>query len=67
MRQRYEVCENGRWFASVHAATEDEAILIACRKVDGRDPSTCKSVLAGARTATAKVATWTTCASRRIA
>lgn len=31
MRTRFEVSRAGKWFASVHAATEDEAILIACR------------------------------------
>lgn len=41
MRQRYEVSQDGKWFASVHAATADEAIHIACNMTDGRDAQHC--------------------------
>ena len=44
MRQRYEVFKNRKWFASVHAATEEEAITRAC-KFTGSKPERCVAVL----------------------
>jgi len=44
MRQRYEVFCNGKWFASVHATTAEEAIKQACR-VTGHPPAGCRAEL----------------------
>lgn len=42
MRKRFEVFHDGRWFASVHAETVEEAIERACR-VAGRSPAACSA------------------------
>lgn len=41
MRNRYEVIQSGKSFASVHATTAEEAIHIACR-MTGRSPEGCE-------------------------
>lgn len=41
MNHRYTVCDGDQPFASVHAATPDEAIASACMKVSGHDPQNC--------------------------
>lgn len=43
MRQRYEVYDNGKWFASINAESADDAIRIACNKT-GTDPENCIAV-----------------------
>lgn len=43
---KYHIHSDAKLFAVVHADTPEEAVAIACRKTDGRDPATCTAVTA---------------------